>query len=89
MANIGADVGRTITAWRKGQAERFEGALDRALDLFAASVEQLAAEHSPRLKEVCRAREEFLGLFYAEDFDQQAAAIEAYFVQFATAARPQ
>jgi hypothetical protein len=87
LGNIGAEVGRAIGASRQGLTERFDGALDRALDLFSATAEVLVAEQSPRLKEVLRARELFLGLFFDDKLDQDSAAIEEYFMQYATAAR--
>ncbi|MCL2883699.1 MAG: hypothetical protein FWF30_04455 [Coriobacteriia bacterium] len=87
MGNIGAEVGRAIKARRTGREERLAGAIDRALDLFSATTEQLVAEKSPRLKEVLRARNEFLRLFYDDTFDTDADAIERYFTLFAVAAR--
>jgi hypothetical protein len=87
MGNIGSEVGRTISAKRRGDDERFDGALNRALDLFDATTESLAAQRSPRLKEVLRARDQFLSLFFAGTFEQDADNIERYFMQFAVAAR--
>ncbi|MGH9056874.1 MAG: hypothetical protein ACRDYY_13595, partial [Acidimicrobiales bacterium] len=57
---------------------------------FSATAEGLAAEQSPRLREVLRARELFLGLLFgdqADQADQNPAAIENYFMQYAVAAR--
>ncbi|MEO6761627.1 MAG: hypothetical protein ABI220_04610 [Candidatus Saccharimonadales bacterium] len=87
MGNIGSEVGRTISAKRRGDDERFNGALERALDLFDATSEALAAQRSPRLKEVLRSRDQFLSLFFLDKFDTDADNIERYFMQFATAAR--
>jgi len=87
MGNIGSEVGRAINARRTGREERVDGAIERALDLFSATTEQLAKERSPRLREVLRARNEFLRLFYDGTFDEEADAIERYFTQFAIAAR--
>ena len=87
MGNIGAEVGRAIKAHRKEKPERTEAAIDRALDLFAATVEGLVAQRSPRTKEILRARDEFLRLFYDGTFDTDADAIERYFTQFAVAAQ--
>ena len=89
MGNIGAEVGRAINARRTGKLERLDGAIARALDLFRATTEQLAAEKSNRLKEVLRSRDEFLRLFYDDTFDSDADAIERYFTLFAIAARKQ
>ena len=80
MANIGAEVGRAIK-WRDNTVRR-DGAIERALDLFSST----AACHSGRrLREILRARDEFLRLFYdgSTDFEE----IERYFHYFALAAR--
>jgi hypothetical protein len=87
MGNIGSEVGRAIKAQRSGKEERLAGALERALDLFDATVEQLAEKKSHRLKEVLRARDEFLRLFYDGTFHAYADKIERYFMYFATIAR--
>ena len=89
MGNIGSEVGRAIKAQRNGKPERVEGAIDRALDLFDATTDQLVAEKSPRLKEVLRARNEFLRLFYDGTFDDEATSIERYFTLYAIAANKQ
>lgn len=87
MANIGAEVGRTINAYRDGNEKRFDNALLRALDLFSATTEQLANDKSYRLREVLRARNEFLRLFFDGTFELDADNIDRYFTQFAVAAR--
>lgn len=87
MGNIGSEVGRAIKATRAGKEARAQGAIDRAVDLLDATIEALVAERSPRVKEVLRARGEFLRLFFDGTFDEDADNIERYFSQFATAAR--
>lgn len=87
MGNIGSEVGRSIAAERRGKTERRDAAVERALDLFDATQEQLACDHSPRLKEVLLARYEYLRLFYDGTFETDAGAIERYFNNFALAAR--
>jgi hypothetical protein len=89
MANIGSEVGRAIAAWKSGNERRFNGALERALDLFSATTELLVADHSHRTREVLLARNEFLRLFYDGTFESDAEKIERYFTQFAIAARKQ
>lgn len=90
MGNIGSEVGRSITAKRRGDDEAFDGALDRALDLFNATAEVLVEQHSPRVREVLRARDQYLQLFYGDtDSFDDAPALEKYFMQFAIAARSQ
>lgn len=87
MGNIGSEVGRAINAWRQGNAERADGAIYRALDLFDATAEVWAKRKSPKTREVLRARECFAALFYGGTFEQDADALERYFMQFALAAR--
>ena len=88
MGNIGAEVGRAIAACRANNPEREARAIDRALDLFAATTEALLnTPYSYRLKEVLRARDEFLRLFFADTFATDAAKIERYFLDFAFLAR--
>ena len=86
MANIGAEVGRSINAKRRGQDRRADSAIERALDLFSATAEALAEKKSHRLREVLRARDEYLRLFYDGTFEDDAEKIEKYFHQFAVAA---
>jgi hypothetical protein len=88
--NIGAEVGRAIKAKRSDMPERVEGAINRALDLFSATVEVLLREgtHKHRAREVLRARDEFLALFFDGRFEE-ADKIEEYFMHFAVAARRQ
>jgi len=88
LGNIGAEVGRAIIARREGKQEREERAIARARDLFDATTEALiGTEFSYRLKEVFRARDEFLMLFYGGTFEQDADNIERYFMFFAYEAR--
>jgi hypothetical protein len=88
MGNIGSEVGRAIIAHREGKPEREGRAIDRAIDLFAATAEVLVGtEQSYRLKEVLRARDEFLRLFFDGTFEEDADAIERYFMNFAYLAR--
>ena len=88
MGNIGSEVGRAIIAHRNGNKAREDRAIDRAIDLFSATVEALVGtERSYRLKEVLRAREEFLRLFFDDTFESDADKIERYFMDYAFAAR--
>ena len=87
MGNIGAEVGRAVNATRAGKDKRAQGAIDRAVDLLDATVEVLIAQKSPRVKEVLRAREEFLRLFYDGTFEDDADNIVHYFNLFALVAR--
>ncbi len=82
MGNIGSEVGRTFSAKRRGDNDASVGAYCRGLDLLDATAEQLAAQRSPRLREVLRAREQFVQSYETDD-----SSIEQYFMQFAIAAR--
>ena len=86
MGNIGSEVGRSIKAYRNNDTRAFEGALCRALDLFAMTAKTHAKTHPHRVKEILRAKEEYLRLFYDDNF-QDAEKIESYFMNFAYAAR--
>ncbi len=88
MGNIGAEVGRAIIAHRSDKPDREARAIDRAIDLFSATAEVLiGTKYSYRLKEVFRARDEFLRLFFDGTFDTDADKIERYFMYFSFAAR--
>lgn len=87
MGNIGSKVGRAIIAKRSGDDKRLQGAIDRALDLFDATTKNLVAQKSPRTREVLRLRDQFLSLFFSDTFDKDADKIDAYFTQYALAAR--
>ena len=88
MGNIGSEVGRAIIARRNGNKAREDRAIDRAIDLFSATAEVLAgSSYSYRLKEVLRARDEFLRLFFDGTFERDADKIERYFMNYAFAAR--
>jgi len=88
MGNIGSEVGRAIIAHRNGNEVRKTRAIDRAIDLFSATVEvTLGTPYAYRLKEVLRARDEFLRLFFDGTFDRDAHKIDRYFTDFAFAAR--
>ena len=80
MGNIGSEVGRAIAA-RENPARR-DAAIARALDLFAVTAKCYSG---PRLREILRARDEFLRLFYGDSTDYEG--VERYFYNFALAAR--
>ncbi len=87
MGNIGSEVGRAIAAHRRGNAKREAKAVDRAFDLFDATIACLVQQRSPRAREVLVARDEFAKLFFGDSFDRDADALERYFAAFAVAAR--
>ena len=87
MGNIGSEVGRAISAARRDDSTAANAAISRALDLFDATENDLVkSKKSSRLREVLRARDQFLSLFFADNF-ADADNIEKYFMNFAIAAR--
>ena len=87
LGNVSSEVGRAINATRAGKDKRAQAAIDRAVDLLDATVEVLVQQKSPRVKEVLRAREEFLRLFFDGTFEDDADNIARYFNFFAIVAR--
>lgn len=87
MGNVGSEVERAIRAHEAGREDRFDRALERALELFDLT----AADdrwRGRRRREILRAREEFCRLFF--DPDPPAGSAEGltrYFLAFAVAAR--
>lgn len=87
MGNIGSEVGRAIARYRSHDQDLWQEAVDRALDLFSATAEDMVAKRSPRLKEILRSRELFCSLFFDGRFKEDSQFVETYFMQFAIAAR--
>ena len=83
LGNIGSEVGRAFEAKRRGDTIATRAATQRALDLFDATTGQGRLTY-PRLKEVLRAREQFVSSIDSSDPGQ---SLENYFMQFAIAAR--
>ena len=87
LGNIGSDVDRAFRAHAQGHTDRFEAALERALELFDLS----AADprwRGPRRREILRAREQFCRVFFDETAEPDLADyLSKYFLQFAFAAR--
>ncbi len=87
LGNVGSEVDRAIRAHEAGRLSRFDGALERALELFDLT----AADprwHGHRCQEVLRAREEFCRLFFDPEVPPESAdGLRRYFFGFARAAR--
>ncbi len=83
MGNIGSEVGRALSAKRRGDEVAMNGAFYRGLDLFDATAEKLVRDKSPRLKEVLRARDQFSQAVLTTDDPD----LETYFMEFAVVAR--
>lgn len=89
MANIGSEVGRTRKWMEKGKLQMAEGAFDRGLDLFDATIKLGRGNLDSRpclLKELCRARELFASSFLENDLES-LEYLDRYFGQFAVAFR--
>lgn len=83
MANIGSEVSRALK--NQNKPTRFQGAFDRALELFDLTIEQVARfpEKKGTLKELCRAREEFCDYFHGNNLKTDAVKMQRYYDQFA------
>lgn len=88
MGNIYSEVGRSLRAQRDGDDEQFQNALIRALDLFDATVESTLTHKPFRAKEILRAKDQYLRLFFGNDAEPvDPEGVERYFYHFAVAAR--
>ena len=84
MGNIYSEVGRSF----KSSGAYRKQAINRAIDLFNATAESLAKDKSPRLREVLRAKEEYLRFITGTNLkESEKKSLENYFLHFATAAR--
>lgn len=87
LGNIGSEIGRAISATKRSDTDRFEGALSRGLELFDLTLAD-PRWRGVRLRELCRAREVVCDFLVGPNaFDSTAASLDAYFTQFAFAAR--
>jgi hypothetical protein len=87
LANVGSEVERTIAAWDAKRMDRFERALERALELFAFTVRD-ERWRGHRRREILRTREEFLTLFFGDDpSPASAAGLRRLFLGFGILAR--
>ena len=83
MANIGSEVSRSLK--NQSKPSRFQGAFNRALELFDLTIE-CAVHHqsSATLRELCRAREEFCDYFNGNSYHTDPARMQRYYDQFTT-----
>lgn len=84
MGNIGSEVGRALSAKKRGDKSAMTGAFYRGLDLIDYTAELWAKDKSPKLKELLRARELFASSIVT---DKEEPGLENYFFQYALAAR--
>lgn len=90
MGNLGSEVSRSLKWFGKNE-KRFRASFERALELFdlTIAVAVVADEEvrGPRLKEVCRAREEFCDYFLGNSWRTDPVKMMRYYDQFAIAGR--
>lgn len=84
MGNIGSEVGRALTAKSQGKLDRCQAAFYRGLDLIDETARIWASQKQTGLKELLYARELFAESVTTDNVD---STLEAYFMQFAVAAR--
>jgi hypothetical protein len=86
LAHVGSEVERAIRAWETG-SDRFDRALDRALELFDLTIRD-ERWRGHRRREILRTREEFCRLFFDDDYSPDSArGLRNYFFHFAVLAR--
>lgn len=86
MANIGAEVGRTITWRKKGNSQMSKNAFYRALELIDFTVGDSKNKNS--LKEILRMREILADYFVGNNiYKSTDSAWNKYFLYFNIAAR--
>ena len=86
LGNIGSEVGRACRAKSQGNEQRFEGALNRALELFDLTLAD--KRWQGRLKEITRAREIVCDFLVGDnEYGSTAESLDGYFLPFAMAAR--
>ena len=87
LGNVGSEVERAIRAHAAGRHDRFERALDRALELFDLTATDPRWKLHQR-REILRARELFCRIFFDETAEPDLGDfLSKYFLQFAVAAR--
>jgi len=86
MANIGSEVERTISWYKKGDKKYWQSAFDRALELIDLTVSDTRYKH--RLKEILRTREVLCDLFYGNNtYHIKYPELQKYFLEFGIWAR--
>lgn len=82
MGNIGSEVSRALKWTEKGNTQRANKAIDRALELFDFTIEANVKNHA-RLTEILKAREEFCDYFFGGDFcDTTPERMQKYYDGF-------
>ena len=85
LAHIGSEVGRA-RKWQNKDKDSFDGAVDRALDLFDLTLAD--SRWRGRYDEIARARELFCAAALGDiEYQTTLADLESYFLPFAMVAR--
>ena len=86
MGNIGSEVSRSLK--NQDKPRRFQGCFERALELFDFTIEALQERQEyPKLREVCRAREEFCDYFDGNKMGTDPERMQRYYDQFVSLVR--
>ena len=81
MGNIGSEVSRSLK--NKDNPRRFQGCFNRALELFDFTIDSLQEKKEfGKLKEVCRAREEFCDYFNGNSLNTDPEKMQKYYDAF-------
>ena len=87
MANIGSEVYRTLK-YGKTNPKRFKIFYNSALELFDFTIAALQEKRElGKLKEVCRAREEFCDYFNGNSYHTDPVKMQRYYDQFVSLIR--
>jgi hypothetical protein len=87
LGNVGSEVDRALRAHAQRRQDRFDSALDRALELFDLTASDPRWKLHQR-REILRAREQFCRVFFDPAAEADLSAyLSKYFLQFAVAAR--
>ena len=86
MGNIGSEVSRSLKWYQKNE-KRFKVSFERALELFDLSIQCMPRAERGKLKELCRAREEFCDYFMGNSWKTDPKKMMRYYDQFAIKGR--
>ncbi len=88
MGNVGSEISRAVRWQSKGKHERVEQCVFRALELLDLTINATDKNAFPKLKELCRAREELCDFFLGDnELQSKPEQIMKYYDAFALAAR--
>lgn len=86
MGNVGSEVSRA-RRWQKKDDKLFQGAVDRALELFDFTIED-PRWRGARLREIARSREIFCdAISGGKEYRSSLEDLDRYFLHFAIAAK--